>query len=60
MRRRDIQMRLKKELDKLFDGNAPFDTPKPIRLVTRMCQVGDLGRDDIILDFFAGSGTTAQ
>ncbi|GMV71873.1 MAG: site-specific DNA-methyltransferase [Phycisphaerales bacterium] len=50
----------KKELDKLFDGNAPFDTPKPVRLITRICQVAGLAPDDIALDFFAGSGTTAH
>lgn len=50
----------KKELDKLFDGSAPFDTPKPVRLVTRMCQVGAASNSDIVLDFFAGCGTTAH
>jgi adenine-specific DNA-methyltransferase len=50
----------KKALDKLFDGNAPFDTPKPVRLITRMCQVGAVGPQDIVLDFFAGSGSTAE
>jgi adenine-specific DNA-methyltransferase len=50
----------KKELDKLFDGNSPFDTPKPVRLLTRMCQVGAVAQSDIVLDFFAGSGTTAH
>ncbi len=50
----------KKELDNLFDGNAPFDTPKPVRLITRMCQVGAVAPEDIVLDFFAGSGTTAE
>jgi len=50
----------KKALDKLFDGSAPFDTPKPVRLIKRMCQVGGVSSDDIVLDFFAGSGTTAH
>jgi adenine-specific DNA-methyltransferase len=50
----------KKELDRLFGGNAPFDTPKPVRLLTRICQVGGVGPDDIVLDFFAGSGSTAH
>ena len=50
----------KKALDRLFDGNSPFDTPKPVRLITRMCQVAGLAPDDIALDFFAGSGSTAQ
>ena len=50
----------KKELDSLFDSNAPFDTPKPVRLITRMLQVGDVLDDDIVMDFFAGSGTTGH
>lgn len=50
----------KKALDKLFDGVAPFDTPKPLRLLKRIFQVGSLGPNDIALDFFAGSGTTGH
>lgn len=53
----------KKELDKLFDGNSPFYTPKPLRLLTRMFQVGavrSLAQSDIVLDFFAGSGVTGH
>jgi adenine-specific DNA-methyltransferase len=47
------------ELKSLFDGEAPFDTPKPVRLMHRMlelfCKDGDL-----VLDFFCGSGTLAH
>lgn len=50
----------KKELDKLFDGTAPFDTPKPVRLIKRMCQIAALSQSDVVLDFFAGSATTAH
>lgn len=50
----------KKELDSLFESNAPFDTPKPVRLITRMLQVGNVLGDDIVMDFFAGSGTTGH
>lgn len=50
----------KKELDALFDSNAPFDTPKPTRLIARMCRVGNVQSGDIVLDFFAGSGTTGH
>ncbi|MBK6854954.1 MAG: site-specific DNA-methyltransferase [Burkholderiales bacterium] len=50
----------KKALDRLFDGIAPFDTPKPLRLLKRIFQVGALGPEDIVLDFFAGSGTTGH
>jgi len=36
-----------------------FKNPKPIGLVSRIMEFG-LGKNDIILDFFAGSGTTAH
>ena len=49
------------ELKELFDGSAPFDTPKPGRLVKQMLQLGtESNEGDIVLDFFAGSGTTAH
>ncbi len=49
----------KKELMALFDGNAPFDTPKPSRLIQRIIQVASKP-GDLILDSFAGSGTTGH
>lgn len=49
----------KKELLSIFKGKSPFDTPKPSRLIQFVLQiVGD--KDAIILDSFAGSGTTAH
>jgi adenine-specific DNA-methyltransferase len=49
------------ELKKLFDNKPPFDTPKPTGLIKRMLSLGTEAKDeDIILDFFAGSGTTAH
>ena len=51
----------KKELQKLFDGESPFDTPKPTRLIARMLQLSTTtNADDIVLDFFAGSGPTGH
>lgn len=50
----------KKELQDLFDGAAPFDTPKPTRLIKRIMRVANVQKDDIVMDFFAGSGTTAH
>ena len=48
-----------KELKDLFDAPNIFDNPKPVRLLKRILQiVGD--KDAIILDFFAGSSTTAH
>ena len=46
----------KKELIKIF-GDAPFDTPKPTRLIERVLRLSS-SKNSTILDFFAGSGTT--
>lgn len=40
-------------------GPKVFSTPKPVRLLKRIVQLST-GADDLILDFFAGSGATAQ
>ena len=42
-----------------FSLNEVFDTPKPTRLINRILQIAT-DRDSIILDSFAGSGTTAH
>ena len=47
------------ELKKLFDDKAVFSYPKPIDLIKRCLQLYTT-KDDIILDFFAGSSTTAH
>lgn len=49
-----------KELMKLFDGQSYFDTPKPVSLMTKLIDLANLEDDDIILDFFSGSATTAH
>ena len=49
----------KKALLSIFDGKATFDTPKPSRLVERVLKIAT-NKDSIILDSFAGSGTTAH
>ena len=41
------------------ESNAPFETPKPPRLLERLILLAS-NENDIILDSFAGSGTTAQ
>ncbi len=43
----------------IFDGTSVFDTPKPPRLIERILHIVG-GRDTLILDSFAGSGTTAH
>jgi adenine-specific DNA-methyltransferase len=47
-----------REIKELF-GDKVFDTPKPVLLVQRMLEHGTNG-DDIVLDFFAGTGTTGH
>ena len=49
----------KKEIKAIFGGDMPFDTPKPVRLIERILQIAS-NPDSIILDSFAGSGTTAH
>lgn len=46
-------------LKSIFGGNAVFDTPKPPRLIDRILQIAS-NPDSVILDFFAGSGTTGE
>lgn len=47
-----------KELKDTFDGEVPFDTVKPTELIKRMMKVSGVNAGDVVLDFFAGSGTT--
>jgi len=49
----------KKELIAVFGGKVPFDTPKPTRLIDRILEIASAD-DSIVLDFFAGSGTTGH
>jgi adenine-specific DNA-methyltransferase len=51
----------KKDLIKLFQEleKVPFETPKPIKLIKMLSILGS-NDDDIIMDFFAGSATTAH
>ena len=43
----------------IFGGKATFDTPKPPRLIERILQIAG-ENNALILDSFAGSGTTAH
>ena len=49
----------KKEMLAIFDGKATFDTPKPHRLIEFVLKVAGT-QNALILDSFAGSGTTAH
>lgn len=48
----------KREIQALFPAQTPFTTPKPERLLERIIHIGS-NPGDIVLDVFAGSGTTA-
>ena len=47
------------ELSSLL-GNKVFSNPKPIGLATLILDSAGVSADDLVLDFFAGSGTTGQ
>ena len=50
-----------KELMRLFDGKLLFDNPKPTLLLKRIINLSTSKSDsDIVMDFFAGSSTTAD
>ena len=49
----------RKDLKSVFDGVAPFDNPKPVGVIQKSLLVGAT-KDAIVLDFFAGSGTTGE
>jgi adenine-specific DNA-methyltransferase len=48
-----------KEIENMFGTNAAFSFSKPSNLIKHLVIIGSQ-KDDIVLDFFAGSGTTAQ
>lgn len=47
-----------RELREIF-GDAVFTNPKPLRYITRFIRLG-MNKSDLVLDFFAGSSTTAH
>jgi adenine-specific DNA-methyltransferase len=49
----------KQNLNKIFDGIPTFDTPKPLGLLMKCIKLSTSG-DDLILDFFGGSGSTGH
>lgn len=49
----------KKELYSILGKTNNFETPKPVRLITRILEIASQ-KNSVVLDFFAGSGTTGQ
>lgn len=48
------------EISELFNNKNIFDNPKPTKLIKGLLRLGNLNDKEIVLDFFAGSGTTAH
>ena len=48
-----------RDLREIFNGIKLFDFPKPIQLIKRIVSIS-CGKNDIVLDFFSGSSTTAH
>jgi len=48
-----------KEMKALFDDKKFFDYPKPVKLLKKLSYIAT-NKNDIILDFFSGSATTAH
>ena len=49
----------RKQIQQIFGSQSIFDTPKPSRLIERVIRIATQ-KNDIILDSFSGSGTTAH
>lgn len=50
-----------RDLNAIFDGRKVFDHPKPVGLLKKLIALATTPESaDIVLDFFAGSGTTAE
>lgn len=46
-------------IKKVF-GEIVFDNPKPLEMVRSMIEMVNVSDDEIVMDFFSGSGTTAH
>jgi adenine-specific DNA-methyltransferase len=49
-----------RDLKALFDGEKVFSFPKPVGLLRHILEMATTDKTSVILDFFAGSGTTAH
>ena len=49
-----------KHLDEILKAPKIFDNPKPVNLISHLISITQMKKDAIILDFFAGSGTTFE
>lgn len=49
-----------KEIERLFGDSTVFTFPKPTELIKRLINIADVRAGEIVLDFFAGSGSTGH
>lgn len=49
-----------KHLDDLLGEKGLFDNPKPVDLICHLIEITQMPSDALIMDFFAGSGTTFE
>ncbi|MCQ2575386.1 MAG: site-specific DNA-methyltransferase [Treponema sp.] len=47
-------------LDEILGEKTAFDNPKPVELISHLIKITQLPEDALIMDFFAGSGTTFE
>ena len=47
-------------LDKLLGQKGLFENPKPVELISHLIEITAMPKDSLIMDFFAGSGTTFE
>lgn len=48
------------EIKELFESKGVFDNPKPTEFIKLLLQISGIENEDIVLDFFSGSATTAH
>lgn len=48
------------EIEHLFNAKSVFDNPKPTKLIKQIIRLANVRDNDIVMDFFSGSGTTAD
>lgn len=49
-----------KEIEKIFGDSTVFTFPKPTELLKKLISIANVKENEIVLDFFAGSGTTGH
>lgn len=49
----------KDEIEELFGDRNIFRTPKPVKMIKELIRAAS-GKQSVVMDFFAGSGTTGQ